>query len=216
MRSSCGRRLKLGRRPHAGFGQGRRHRLRQHHRRPVRGAGDAAERQRVVGIGAAADFAAGKLDIVGQHVELLGGDAFELVAHLHRGHVGGDRGAGGENGSNRCRPRSTTGPWRCRVRGPPRHRRAKGRAARTTICASTVSWPWPCTVTSAVTVTAPSGSMFTVAIDTAPFFGPARSRAVAVITRREIAHVRHRRLDDGRESRCRRCGPRRAPRRGGA
>ena len=49
-----------------------------------------------------------------------------------------------------------------------------------TICDSTVSWPWPCTVTSAVTDTAPSGSTLTVTIEIAPFFGPALSRASGV------------------------------------
>ena len=67
--------------------QRRRHALGQHHRRPVRGAGDAAERQRVVGVAAAADLAAGKLDVVGHHVELLGGDGLELVGHAARRHV---------------------------------------------------------------------------------------------------------------------------------
>ncbi len=38
------RRLELRRRPHRGLAQRRRHAFRQHHRRPVRGAGDAAER----------------------------------------------------------------------------------------------------------------------------------------------------------------------------
>ena len=73
----------------------------------MRGRGDAAERQRVVGIAAAADFAAGKLDVVGQHVELLGGDGFELVAHLRRGHMRRHRGARGEAariGAGRDRP----------------------------------------------------------------------------------------------------------------
>ena len=51
--------------------------------------------------------------------------------------------------------------------------------------------------------------------DTAPFFGPACSRASRGHHGREIAHVRHGRLDDGRRSRCRRCGRRRAPHRAG-
>ena len=44
------RRRELRRRPDAGLGQRRRHALGQHHRRPVRGAGDAVERDRVVGV----------------------------------------------------------------------------------------------------------------------------------------------------------------------
>ena len=61
----------------------------------------------IIGIVAAADFAAGKLDVAGQNIELLGADRFELVAHLHGGHVGGNRGARGKTariGAGRDRP----------------------------------------------------------------------------------------------------------------
>ena len=84
MRSSRGRRLELAAATTRRFPQGRRHAFRQHHRRPVRGAGDAREGQRVVGIGAAADLAVGELDIAGEDVELLRRDGGELVAHLGR------------------------------------------------------------------------------------------------------------------------------------
>ena len=143
--------------------------------------GDATERQRVVGIAAAADFAAGKLDVVRQHVELLRGDAVELVAHLRRGDVRRDRGARGEAariGAGRDRPLILGGVDFQHDFDVVDFRPS----SRATICASTVSWLWPCTVTSAVTETAPSGSILTVAIDTAPFLGPAFSRACAVIS----------------------------------
>ncbi len=90
-----------------GLAQGRRHAVGQHDRRPVRGAGDAAERQRIVRVAAAADLAAGKLDVLGQDVELLGRDALELVRHALGGEMRGDRGAGREAagiGAGRDRP----------------------------------------------------------------------------------------------------------------
>ena len=93
MRSSLDGGSKLGRIPHPGLAQRRRHAVGQHHRRPVRGAGDAAERQRVVGIALASDLAAGQLDVVGHDVELLCRDALELLGQLPRRHMRRDGGA---------------------------------------------------------------------------------------------------------------------------
>src|ERR1700684_490031 len=73
-------------------------------------------------------------------------------------------------------------------------------SSRATISASTVSWLWPCTVTSAVTDTAPSGSVVTLAIHTAPVLGTGFFARLRGHQGREITHVRHRRLDDDREA----------------
>src|SRR4029078_8544917 len=61
-----------------------------------RRAGDPGERHGVVGIGTAAELAADELDVIRQHIELLGGDALELVRDPLGGKMGGDSGAGGE------------------------------------------------------------------------------------------------------------------------
>ena len=56
----------------------------QHHRGPVRGSRCARERNRVIGIAAAADLATDEFNIVGQDVELLGGDACKLLPDANR------------------------------------------------------------------------------------------------------------------------------------
>ena len=143
------------------------------------GAGDAAERDGIVGIALAADLALGEFDVVGKRIELLRRDPAELVADLVRRHMGCHRGARRKPARIRaCGDRPLV---LCRI-----HFECDIHVVRlkTELLGDDLGehglMPLALHVTSAVTETAPSGSTLTVTIDTAPFFGPAFSRASAV------------------------------------
>ena len=217
MRSSLDRRLELRRRPNSGLAQRRRHVFGQHHRRPVRGRGDAAERQRVVGIAAAADLAARRarrrrrstlscLAAMALSLSRICAAAMCAATAVPEREAAGI-GAGGD------RPlilRGVDFQHHFDVVG------LQARARAATICASTVSWLWPCTVTSAVTDTAPSGSILTRRHRHRAVLGPGLFARLRASSRSRDSPCSTSPARPRRQSRCRICARRRALRRAGA
>ena len=84
-------RLQFRRRPHPGFAHAGLHARGQPARRPVRGARHPVETERVVRVIGGEDLAVGEDHVVGRHVQPLSGDPRQLVAHLARRQIGGNR-----------------------------------------------------------------------------------------------------------------------------
>ena len=128
-----------------------------------------------------------------------GGDRRQLVADAVGGEMRGAGDGGGEAAGIVAR-RDRPGVARRIEIGDDAHGLQGQAEPSATTCASTVRWPWPCGTEATLTVTEPSGSMATVAVAWAPFFGPAFARSSGGQDRRDVAHVRDARLDDRRKA----------------